>query len=179
MNKLQQATLALACLMLIPNSFGAEFKEGPVITGFGSHTAVVQTTPISSDTQLKVIFDVSKQTGEGEVNRQFNSLARFINMHVANGLKLENIHLALVVHGKAGFDILSDDAYQQQFSMKNPNTPLLAQLMQANTQVYICGQSAAYYKIKNEDLAKGVNVSLSAMTANALLQQQGYTINPF
>jgi hypothetical protein len=32
--------------------------------------------------------------------------------------------------------------------------------------------------IDQEDLLPGVRVALSAMTANALLQQNGYTFNP-
>jgi len=46
-------------------------------------------------------------------------------------------------------------------------------------KVYLCGQSAAYYDVKNTDLYKGVDMALSAMTAHALLQQQGYSLNPF
>jgi hypothetical protein len=33
--------------------------------------------------------------------------------------------------------------------------------------------------VKTEDLLPGVEMALSAMTAHALLQQQGYTFNPF
>ena len=33
--------------------------------------------------------------------------------------------------------------------------------------------------VANEDLLPGIEVGLSAMTAHALLQQQGYTVNPF
>ncbi len=42
-----------------------------------------------------------------------------------------------------------------------------------------CGQSAASNHIANADLLPGVKMSLSAMTAQALLQQSGYTLNPF
>ncbi|VVS99449.1 hypothetical protein ERY430_40383 [Erythrobacter sp. EC-HK427] len=33
--------------------------------------------------------------------------------------------------------------------------------------------------VEHDDLIEGVEMALSAMTAHALLQQQGYTINPF
>ena len=43
----------------------------------------------------------------------------------------------------------------------------------------ICGQSASVYGVKAEHLIEGVELELSAMTAHALLQQRGYTVNPF
>ena len=43
----------------------------------------------------------------------------------------------------------------------------------------MCGQSAAGQGVKKTDLLPGVELALSAMTAHALLQQQGYTLNPF
>ena len=36
-----------------------------------------------------------------------------------------------------------------------------------------------YYDVAAEDLPDGVELMLSAMTAHALLQQDGYTLNPF
>tara|TARA_Y100000588_G_scaffold170524_1_gene184375 strand:+ start:507 stop:614 length:108 start_codon:yes stop_codon:yes gene_type:complete len=34
-------------------------------------------------------------------------------------------------------------------------------------------------KVKQQQLIPGVQMALSAMTAHAQLQQQGYTLNPF
>jgi intracellular sulfur oxidation DsrE/DsrF family protein len=46
-------------------------------------------------------------------------------------------------------------------------------------KIIVCGQTAAYYGVKTDELLPGVQMALSAMTAHALLQQQGYTLNPF
>ena len=46
-------------------------------------------------------------------------------------------------------------------------------------KVILCGQSAAAQNIDDSELMKGVELELSAMTAHAQLQQQGYTVNPF
>ena len=48
-----------------------------------------------------------------------------------------------------------------------------------NDHIILGGQSAAYYEIGVEDLLPGVDMALSAMTAHALLQQDGFTLNPF
>lgn len=155
------------------------FSTGPIFETFGKHTQVKQDLKLDKKQQFRVAFDVATQGKEGEINRKFDSLARFINMHVANGIPRENIHLSLVVHGKAGFDLLNEKAYQDKYQKANGNYALLSELMKNQVDIYLCGQSAGYYEIDNTMLQKGVKMALSAMTAHAVLQQKGYTINPF
>lgn len=155
------------------------FKAGPQIKNFGEIAAVESTLTIPHNTKFKVAFDVGAAGDEGKVNRKFNSLARFINMHVANGVKAEDIEFALVVHGKASLDLLSEAAVTKKLLGENKNIPLLKALLNNQVKVYLCGQSAAYYGVKNDELYQGVDMALSAMTAHALLQQQGYSLNPF
>ena len=176
---MKQLIFALVMISASQLGFSADFNTGPLIKSFGKHAPVTQTQALKPNQKFKVVFDVSKQTEEGKVNRSFESLARFLNMHVANGIPAENIELALVVHGKAGFDLLKHADYKSKYQSSNPNIALLDELVKNNVRIFICGQSAAYLGIKNEQLHAGVNVALSAMTANALLQQEGYTLNPF
>jgi len=154
------------------------FDYGPLITDFGMH-AKIPNVSLSSETQLKVAFDVAAPGQGGKVNRKFDSLARFLNMHVAAGVPKENIQLALVVHGKAGMDLLDHETYSKVHQQDNANKALLLELMKNNVSVILCGQSATAYEINHSQLIKGVKMDLSAMTAHALLQQQGYTVNPF
>jgi len=155
------------------------FKDGPIIKGYGKHANVKQDLVLDKESVFKVLFGTSEQGSEDEVNNRINSVARFFNMHAANGILPANIQLALVIHGKAGFDLLNNDNYQARYSKNNPNDGLLSILIKNKVRIYLCGQSAAYYKIDNKDLHYGVQMALSAMTANAVLQQEGYTLNPF
>ncbi|WP_100643490.1 DsrE family protein [Alteromonas facilis] len=172
--------LCLAGMTLSSSAFAqlSKFSDGPVIEGFGKKV-VVGESKFSVDQSFKVAFDVAATGDAGEVNRKFDSLARFINMNVAAGINKENIQLALVVHGKASLDLLNNETYQRAKESDNANIPLLESLMKNNVQVFICGQSMTAYEIAPEQLVDGVQVALSAMTAHALLQQQGYTVNPF
>jgi len=91
-----------------------------------------------------------------------------------------NIQLAIVVHGGAAFDLTNQEFFAaHKDGRKNASAAAIAQLQDHGVQIYLCGQSAAAHGITNADLLPGVKMSLSAMTAHALLQQQGYTINPF
>lgn len=171
--------LALAFTLAAAPSVAAEFSKGPLIEQYGAHAKVTQTQPLTGNESFKVAFDVAEQGDTDKVNRKIESLARFLNMHVSAGIPAKNIQLALVVHGQGGFDLLNEASYKARFKSKNPNTELLRELQKHKVRIIICGQSAAYLGIKNEQLESGVETALSAMTAHALLQQQGYTLNPF
>lgn len=172
--------MCVVATMLVVSTSSAQvssFSDGPVIKGFGEN-APVPTHTVPEDAQFNIAFDVTNGAELGKVNRKFNSLARFINMHVAAGVKKENINLALIVHGTAIFDLFNNESYQQKYSVDNPNEALLQALMENNVRVILCGQSAAARGADISQLVKGTEIELSAMTAHALLQQNGYTVNP-
>jgi intracellular sulfur oxidation DsrE/DsrF family protein len=56
---------------------------------------------------------------------------------------------------------------------------LVEALLDKDVRFVLCGQSVAAHGIDPESLIPGVELSLSAMTAHAVLQQRGYTVNPF
>ena len=173
----------LAAVLLLACGASADdeaFTTGPIFKGFGQHAKIDGATPVPEGTVFKISFDVAEAAKSGEINRRFNSLARFINMHAATGVPMKNINVALVVHGGASNDLMTDAAYEAKFDgAKNGNADLLKALMDKGVPVILCGQSAAYHKISQDDLLPGVEIALSAMTAHALLQQDGYTLNPF
>ncbi|TIX51071.1 DsrE family protein [Alteraurantiacibacter aquimixticola] len=157
-----------------------QFTTGPVFTDFGPVADVDYDMTIPADAHFRVAFDVTAQAEQGEVNRALTSAARFINMHVRAGVPEERVQVALVIHGPAGNDVLSAEAYAARFDgAENANLPVIAALLDHGVQIIICGQSATGMGIAKADLAPGVQMALSAMTAHALLQQQGYTLNPF
>jgi len=72
------------------------------------------------------------------------------------------------------------DAYKGYYGgAENANAALIKELTENGVEIYLCGQSAAYYGVEKEDLLPNVKMALSAMTAHAILQQKGYTVNPF
>jgi intracellular sulfur oxidation DsrE/DsrF family protein len=156
------------------------FKPGPVIHQYGKVAAINSSLAIPQGMKFKVAFDLGSAAKPTELNRNIDTLARFINMHVAAGVKLEDISLAMVVHGKAANDMTKDAFYQQlNAGQKNANKDLIAQLINHQVKFYVCGQTAAYYGITTDDLLPGVAMALSALTAHAVLAHEGYSVNPF
>lgn len=167
--------IALIALLAVAAPAAAQdmsaFETGPVLEQFGPHAPVPGVDQLPADAEFQVAFDVSDPAGESGPNRGFMAAARFINMHVASGVPEENIRLVVVVHGKASRELLSADG--------NPSRALVEALLAEEVRFVLCGQSAVAYGIERQDLIPGVEMSLSAMTAHAVLQQRGYTVNPF
>lgn len=173
--------LAIFCgVLLSPAHAGPDaFHAGPVFPDFGNIADVDSQLAIPEGTIFKVVFDVAAAAKPGALNRTLDSAARFINMHVEAGVPLDNIFVAVVVHGPASQDTTTDSFYKARHDKANASADPISALTDKGVKIYQCGQSAAFFGIANEDLAPGVTMALSAMTAHALLQQQGYTLNPF
>ena len=176
--------LTFLALLLLATPASAQdmstFATGPVFEDYGPTAPVDTDMEIPADAEFKVAFDTSAGADAGKLNRTLESAARFINMHAKAGVPLENIQVAVVVHGKASGDLLGVEEYaKRREDAENANIALIAALTGHGVRVILCGQSAAAFGITNDMLAPGVEMALSAMTAHALLQQEGYTVNPF
>ena len=162
--------LAAASLSATTMADTHSFTTGPVIEDFGPVVGVNATMPMPDDVTLRHSFDAARGAENGEPNRTLESAARFINMHARAGVPVDSIALAIVVHGTAVYDVSGD---------AKGNADLVAALLEHGVRIIVCGQSAASRGVAADDLLPGVELALSAMTAHALLQQEGYTINPF
>jgi len=158
----------------------SDFEKGPVFKDFGQTAQVKTDFVIPKRAKFKVVFDTADGAKAGEVNKTLNSVARFINMHAKAGVPEKNLTAAIVFHGKGSFDLTQTRFYSAKYEgVENGNAAIIKALTDNGVRIILCGQTAAYYDIKNEDLLSGVEMALSAMTVHALLQQQGYTLNPF
>ena len=169
--KLRALIIAIVMLTAFAASANPDvFKKGPVFD-FGPVAAIEADMVIPKRAKFKVAFDTAKASEEGKINRTFETAARFINMHVTAGVPQKNLDVAIIVHGKASFNLVSQ--------ANNANVSAIKALTDEGVRIILCGQSAAYHGVNKDDLAPNVEMALSAMTAHALLQQDGYTLNPF
>lgn len=151
-----------------------DFHAGEVIKDYGMIADVPDAKPLPADTRFKLAIDVVEGGETGKVNGKFITAASFLNLQNANGIPPEQVEIALVVHGPAHRDILTDVAY----GGRNPNAELLSQLQSHGVKVYYCGQSAVSRDVSQKDLLDDVEVTYSATTTHVLLQQQGFAIRP-
>jgi len=170
----------ISTLFLSPALAGeANFQADTAIPAYGKIAMIDGAQAIPENAQFKVRFDVSTKSDPSALNRTFSSAARFINMHHSARVDLKAIDLAIVIHGKAVEDATNAERFGKTNDNKNLNEGLIVALREKGVKFYVCGQSAAYYDVTTSDLLPGVEMSLSAMTAHALLETEGYSLNPF
>ena len=171
------ATITLTATSV--NAGKQDFKPGKAIPAFGMITDVPTAKPLAEGIIFKHTFDRSDAAEPGAINRSIESAARFINMHYAVGVPLKNIQVAMVIHGPAVLDVTKPKFYQERKGEGNANVAMIDALLKAGVRIIVCGQSATAQDVYADDVMPGVEIALSAMTAHAVLQMEGYTLNPF
>lgn len=178
---LHKISFLFLAILIIQNTNGQEKNSGPIIEDYGQ-VWKINNPDYALDTQktFKVVFDVMTSPDDLEqINPAIETAARFLNMHGQNGIPLEQLKVALVVHNEASKDVISSKAYNEKYGKDNPNEKLLKALMDANADIIFCGQSSISRGFPKEDLLEGVQLSLSAMTALIQFQDNNYRLIKF
>lgn len=181
---IKQLFMWFIAILLVTN-LNANAKEskaikGPVFTKYGPVFPIKnRDIELLKDFKYKVVFDIKKASSEVFIlNQRLESVARFINMHVMNGVKLENLDLAVVMHGPMTRDGLTQKAYQERYFDANPTLDMIEQLHAKGVKFYQCGQSIEFMGIKKSELAPQISLALSAMTTLTTLQYEGFKLVP-
>lgn len=177
---MKSVLLVCAALLFSFDSLADEARMGPVFKDYGPVYDVDDMDfPLPADASYRVVFDAAAYSVEGMgLNRELESVARFVNMHAASGVPLERMRLVVVLHGEALKSALLDDAYRKRYRRDNPNLDLLRQLAGKGVRFVACGQSLGFRGFDRDELAEPVEVALSAMTALTVLQSEGYALIP-
>jgi intracellular sulfur oxidation DsrE/DsrF family protein len=153
---------------------------GPVINSAGM-SALVETpmfvAPAGHD--YRVVWEIN-QGSDSAQSAQLGTIARFYNLHARHGVALNKLHAAAVVHGTGWVSLLNDEAFARRYPGKtNPSKELVQELLGAGAQIAVCGQTAAFRGVRQEELLPGVKIAVSAMTALSVFYAQGYHLQPW
>lgn len=166
----------LLLLFITTQAASAEPETGPVIANYGPVFAAPDGSfNLDPNQPYKVLMDIGKGPDDpAELNRSIESAARFLNLHARNGIKPEHMQLAVILHGSGARAALNERAHLEHFKVPNGSEGLVEALGRAGVDIYICGQTAAYYGYAADDLLPEVTMAASAMTVHVRLQQEGY-----
>ncbi|UWX56214.1 DsrE family protein [Maribacter litopenaei] len=173
--------LTLLLVFSFQISIAQKKESDPIIDEYGEVWKIEnQDYTLDTSKTFKAVFDIMSTPDDlDQVNPSIETAARFLNMHGQNGVPLEQLKVALVIHNKASKDVISSEAYEKKYGTKNPNEDLLNALLAANVEIIFCGQSSVSGGFPKEDLIQGVQLSLSAMTALIQLQDDNYRLIKF
>jgi hypothetical protein len=86
---------------------------------------VYKRQPLNTTDTFKVLFDLSAAPDDpGQLSAYINTVARFLNMHVAAGKDRSQLEVAAVFHGNASYSLLKNQFYKEKFGVDNPNQDL-------------------------------------------------------
>lgn len=181
MRRFITTTLLLTTLALTAPSLAsaADTRSGTAVPSYGKTYAVDVTMAMPKGFVLKHSFDRSQGAEPGTINKDIESAARLMNMNHLAGVPLKNINIAVVVHGSAIFDVSNNAFYKKRTGKDSANAGLIKELLNAGVRVIVCGQSAMGRGLPKSEMIPGVELALSAMNAHMVLQQEGYSLNPF
>jgi intracellular sulfur oxidation DsrE/DsrF family protein len=169
-------TVRLAALALVLACPAPLLAQGPVIPSAGTFRPVPGLSYGPDRTiEHRFSMDVTDSAAAGERNPGFVRLATLYNQLVSEGVPADRVRFALVVHGRATFDLMTNAAYRARLGSDNPNVQLLAELDRAGVQVIVCGQALLNRKVDPATLLPFVKVASSAVTAHAALLAKGYS----
>lgn len=154
--------------------------NGPVIRSAGMSALVESPTfTAPADHEYRVVWEIN-QGNDSTQSAQLGTLARFYNLHARHGVPLAKLHAAAVVHGTGWIALLNDEAFARRYPGKtNPSRELVQELLAAGAQLAVCGQTAAFRGVRQEELLPGVKLAPSAMTALSIFYAQGYHLQPW
>lgn len=166
----------IACTFLMEAS--AQKIVRPFITGYGDVFEVAATKEVvNKKGKYQILVDIiSPSANTKEISEHFENIARIANLHVAAGVKPENLSIIAVVHGPAVSFILNNETYKQKFGAENPNQPLFTALKAAGIPLYVCGQTLFKRKVDPSTLAPEFEIVQSAVTTITTYAPQGYTV---
>ncbi|WP_373399569.1 DsrE family protein [Algoriphagus halophilus] len=182
MNQLLRAALFSAALLLITQvSFAQSEAQFPLVKGFGGIYEVPDATERPDPSlDYKIIVDLSTGADNPkEISRWVDNIARLMNLHGLAGVKQEQMHVKVVIHGGAIFTATTDENYQSRYEVDNPNLKVYQALKDAGVEFYVCGQSMRARGLTKKDIWPGIEIAHSALTTLTTYVPQGYTMLKF
>lgn len=131
------------------------------------------------DAVWKHAFDAATAGGD-EVNGGLGRADAFIEIMETAGVDRDRIKVAVVVHGKAVFDVVTARRHAAEVEgSDHPNEGVVQSILAAGGEIWVCARSAAWQNVGDDDLLPGVLFAPSAMIAHAELQRRGFSLNPY
>ncbi|MBL8829012.1 MAG: DsrE family protein [Planctomycetaceae bacterium] len=152
--------------------------EFPTIAKFGG---VVSRTTAAEMPQAgaKAILDIVTDSKPQEVNKGLERVARLLNLYGTANLRPADVKITVILHGDATKVALKNADYGRRFATAtNPNEPLLTALRTAGVEILVCGQALNYKGIADREVAEGISIAASALTAVINKQTAGYAYVP-
>lgn len=178
---MKKPILLAAILFAAINCCYTQTKVNPVIKSFG---AVYKIPDAAHKPDAKLVYNILVELTENAekpdtLNEYLEAVATLINLHAAEGVPKENIHVVVVLRKMATYAVVGDEMYKEKFKVDNPNHQLIKELDEAGVEFYVCGQTMKKRNIDKTRLVPQAKIASSGLTAITTYQLQGYALIKF
>jgi intracellular sulfur oxidation DsrE/DsrF family protein len=173
--------LLLVCISLVFVAIQAQTKIYPVIKDYGGVYALPNADQ-KPDPKInyKILVELQENASKPDsLNEWLEAVATLINLHAAEGVPKENIHVVVVLRKMATYGVFGNELYREKFKVDNPNLELIKELHDAGTEFYVCGQTMIKRSIPWDKLVPEAKVASSGLTAITSFLEKGYILIQF
>jgi len=130
--------------------------------------------------EIRAVFDATRAGPKPtELCPALNMVGSELNALAVLGVPLSNAKFAIVFHGAALDDILTNESYREKFQVENPNLKLIASLKKAGVKLFVCGQNLASAKIDPKTIVPDVQIATDALLVLMIYQNERYALMSF
>ena len=126
---------------------------------------------------IRVVYDIKVDEWEAGVGKALYYVRGLYEAYAKQGVKPEELHVSLVLHGPTVYWLLDDAAYQRHTGdpfIVNPNRQTVEELIQFGASVEACNSTMKGKGWKPADLLPGVKAVHDGYSRLIDLQQRGY-----
>ncbi len=130
---------------------------------------------------IRVVYQVNRDEWKGGVGKALAYLKRLSEAYDGLEVPQDERHISAVFHGKAGYWMLTDEAYNAHTNTPagNPNKTIIRELTAMGVSIELCAQTMKSQGWKAEDVLPDVKIVIGAYPRIIDLQLQGYAYIKF
>ncbi len=126
---------------------------------------------------IRVAYDIKDNVWAAGIGKGLYYVRGLLEAYKDQGVSMDQLHISVVLHGKAAYWLLNDQAYQihtlDPFAV-NPNDKVVEELLAHGVSVEICHVTMKGKGWTAEDILPGVTIVHDAYTRLIDLQNRGW-----
>jgi len=160
---------------------------GTVFTPIAHSAAMIDTQqqrkiiPIEVRKDIRVVYQVNRDEWKNGVGKPLAYLKKLSRVYDESTIPRQERHINAVFHGKAGYWMLTDEAYNNHTKTHkgNPNKAIIRELTAIGVSIELCGQTMKSQNWNPDDILAEVKIVIGAYPRIIDLQMQGYAYIKF
>jgi uncharacterized protein len=136
---------------------------------------------VSNRQNIKAVYEITKDEWEQGVGSGLYAIKAAIGLYKKMGIVRDQLDLHGVVHGDAGYFLLTDEAYNKEKKTRlgNPNTGIIRELTEAGVSLDLCSQTMKQNGWTAKDILPEITIVVDAYSRIVDLQDLDFSYIKF